>query len=64
MVTFDSEVKVVQDFVTADQFAPPTLGAQGQTFMGSGLLKALNLVETRKAEYRANGVTYFGHGSS
>jgi uncharacterized protein YegL len=25
VVTFDSEVKVVQDFVTADQFQPPTL---------------------------------------
>ena len=29
IVTFDSTVKVVQDFVTADQFEPPTLTVQG-----------------------------------
>ena len=27
VVTFDSEVRVIQDFVTADQFQPPTLAA-------------------------------------
>jgi uncharacterized protein YegL len=37
VVTFDSEVKVVQDFVTADQFQPPTLTAQGLTHMGSAI---------------------------
>src|SRR5215468_2332207 len=35
IVTFDSTVKVVQDFVTADQFEPPILAVQGQTYMGS-----------------------------
>ena len=29
VVTFDSHVKVVQDFVTADQFQPPRLSARG-----------------------------------
>src|SRR4030081_1558405 len=35
VVTFNSEVTVVQDFVTADQFDPPVLNAQGMTHMGS-----------------------------
>jgi uncharacterized protein YegL len=59
VVTFDSEVKVVQDFVTIDQFAPPELAAQGQTFMGSAIHKALDLIQARKAKYRANGVAYY-----
>lgn len=59
IVTFDSEVKVVQDFVTADMFDPPKLTAQGQTFMGGGINKALDLIQSRKATYRQNGVAYY-----
>jgi uncharacterized protein YegL len=59
IVTFDSEVKVVQDFVTADQFEAPKLTAQGQTFMGGGINKALDLIQSRKATYRQNGVSYY-----
>ena len=59
VVTFDSEVTVVQDFVTADSFDPPTLTAQGVTRMGSGIQHALDMIQARKAQYRANGVTYY-----
>lgn len=59
VVTFDNEVRVVQDFVTIDQFTPPELKAQGQTFMGSAIHRALDLVQARKAKYRANGVAYY-----
>ena len=59
VVTFDSVIKVVQEFVTADQFNPPTLVAQGTTHMGTGLSIAMDMIETRKAEYRANGVSYY-----
>ena len=41
VVTFDSAVNVMQDFVTADQFQPPTLTAQGVTYMGEAIQKAL-----------------------
>jgi len=37
IVTFNYEVNVAQDFVTADQFEPPTLIAQGLTHMGSAI---------------------------
>jgi uncharacterized protein YegL len=30
-VAFDSDIRIVQDFVIADQFTPPTLTAQGLT---------------------------------
>lgn len=58
VVTFDSDVKVVQDFVTADQFQPPTLTTQGVTHMGGGIHKALDMIQARKQEYKANGVSY------
>jgi uncharacterized protein YegL len=59
IVTFNSQVEVVQDFVTADQLDPPTLTAQGLTHMGSGIHKALEMVQERKAQYRTNGVAYY-----
>jgi uncharacterized protein YegL len=59
IVTFDSKVNVVQDFVTADQFSPPVLSAQGLTTMGAGIHKALDLIADRKSQYRANGIAYY-----
>lgn len=59
VVTFDNEIKTVQDFVTVDNFQPPSLTAQGQTFMGGGIQQALDLIQARKAQYRANGVAYY-----
>lgn len=59
IVTFDSSVQTVQDFVTADQFHPPVLSAQGQTAMGSGILHALDLVRHRKEIYKQHGITYY-----
>ena len=59
VVTFNSEVKVAQDFITADQFEPPTLTAQGMTHIGSAIHRALDLLQARKAQYRTNGVAYY-----
>ncbi|MBX7223050.1 MAG: VWA domain-containing protein [Blastocatellia bacterium] len=59
IVTFDSHIKVACDFVTADQFEPPQLTAQGLTLTGSAILKALDVVQARKATYRANGIAYY-----
>ncbi|OCQ92471.1 hypothetical protein BCD67_07405 [Oscillatoriales cyanobacterium USR001] len=59
IVTFDNQIKVVQDFVTADQFEPPLLTAQGQSYMGAGISYALDLIAARKSEYRSNGITYY-----
>jgi uncharacterized protein YegL len=59
VVTFNSEVTVVQDFVTADQFTPPALTADGLTCMATGVTRALDMIQERKAKYRANGIAYY-----
>mgnify|MGYP001806191694 CR=1 FL=1 len=59
IVTFESTVKVVQEFVTADQFQPPTLKVGGATYMGSGIDKALDILQTRKDLYKANAISYY-----
>jgi uncharacterized protein YegL len=58
MVTFGGTVKSI-DFVSADQFLPPTLVAGGETPMGHAVLQALTLLRDRKNTYKANGVDYF-----
>ena len=59
VVTFDAAVKVVQDFVPPDQFEVPYLQAYGSTFMAGAIHRAFELVEARKARYRANDVAYY-----
>jgi uncharacterized protein YegL len=59
VVTFDSEVRVLQDFVTALQFQPPILTAQGLTHMGQAITTALDMTRDEKTKYKRNGVTYF-----
>jgi uncharacterized protein YegL len=60
IVTFGGKAaEVIQDFVTVDQFPPPVLRASGQTLMGSGIHLGLDLLESRKAQYKAHGVAYY-----
>ena len=59
IVTFGSDVQVVQDFITADLFEPPTLNAEGSTIMGTAIHQALDLLQARKTQYRTNGVAYY-----
>lgn len=59
VVTFDSRVRVVQDFVTADQFHAPGLTAQGRTYMGAGINQALDMIQARKAQFKDHGVSYY-----
>lgn len=52
-------VRLIQDFVTIDQFIPPQLEARGLTPIGEAVEFALDLLENRKATYRANGIQYY-----
>jgi uncharacterized protein YegL len=52
-------VKLLQDFVTVDSFIPPPLTADGVTPMGQAIDYALDLLETRKATYKENGIQYY-----
>jgi uncharacterized protein YegL len=59
VVAFNDAVEVVQPFVTADQFEPPTLAAGGRTSMGGAIAAALDMVDAEKAKYKEFGVTYY-----
>ncbi|MEK0180707.1 vWA domain-containing protein [Microcoleus anatoxicus] len=59
IITFDSSVNLIQDFVTMDNFYPPQLTTTGTTAMGEGIELALNEVESRKAIYKSNGIQYY-----
>src|SRR5579863_587605 len=59
LVTFSTEVNIVQDFVTVDKFRPPVLEADGVTALGTAVLKAVEMVEERKQVYREAGISYF-----
>lgn len=59
IVTFGSNVSIVQDFVTVDQFVPPVLSASGSTPMGEAINITLDKLEDRKRIYKDNGVSYY-----
>ena len=60
VVTFGGRgVEVVQDFVTAGEFEPVRLEANGGTPMGAAIERAVTLVEDRKQRYKENGVLYY-----
>lgn len=46
-------------FHTAMTFAPQPLTAGGDTPMGAAIEMGLDLLEARKAEYRANGISFY-----
>jgi uncharacterized protein YegL len=59
IVEFNTHARVVQDFVTSDEFVPPTLKATGTTDMAGGVNEALDLLQRRKRQYSSNGVAYY-----
>lgn len=60
VVTFGGDgVQTVHDFSTAGQFEPRRLSAGGGTPMGEAVVTAIDLVEARKAQYKANGIVYY-----
>ncbi|MFL5385817.1 MAG: vWA domain-containing protein [Longimicrobiaceae bacterium] len=59
VVAFDNRIQVVQDFVSPDRFEIPLLTAEGMTHVGAAIEKALEMVEERKARYRAFDVAYY-----
>jgi len=59
IITFGGEVKVIHDFLPVDAFTPSILKAGGLTPMGTGILTSLEILEARKAVYKAHGVPYY-----
>ena len=58
VVTF-GPVQVVSDFTTVTSFYPPTLRPEGMTPMGEAIQQGIELLRRRKAEYKANGISYY-----
>jgi len=59
IITFGSGVDTIQDFVTVDQFNPPTLTTSGTTSMGTAIKKGLDMIADRKEIYNNNGIAYY-----
>ena len=59
IVTFGGTVQVAQQFVTPEFFTPPTLAATGDTPMANAIITGLDLLKSRKDEYKAGGIGYY-----
>ena len=59
VLKFDDTVEVINEFETAENFTPHTLEAGGLTSMGRAIERAINMLEQRKAVYKANGISYY-----
>ena len=62
IVTFDSDVRVLQDFATVGSLTTPDLHARGETSTASAVNRALDMIEDRKRKYREAGVSYYRLG--
>jgi uncharacterized protein YegL len=59
VITFGASVETVVPFVTAHEFTPPTLTANGETPMGAAILRAIEAVNERKRAYKQNALHYY-----
>lgn len=59
VVTFGGNVDMVVDFAAVTRQTVPSLTAGGMTPMGEAVEKALELLRTRKEEYKRAGVDYY-----
>jgi uncharacterized protein YegL len=59
IITFGVSVGIAQEFVTANQFVPPNLAANGGTPMGQAINLALDKINERKQLYKQNGISYY-----
>lgn len=59
VVEFNTEVRVVQDFVPISDLPPINLQAGGYTAMGTGIQKAIDLVKERNRFYNNLGTPCF-----
>ena len=59
VLAFGGEVREETGFTGVDGFEPPGLQADGGTPMGAAILRAIEMLAARKAEYRSIGTDYF-----
>ena len=59
LITFGGAVSVAQDFATPGESLLPALEASGMTPMGAALREGLDLLDRRKSDYRAAGISLY-----
>jgi uncharacterized protein YegL len=59
IVTFGGTVSVKQDFCVISDYEPTDIVASGGTPMGQAIVQGADLIESRKDDYRTNGIGYF-----
>lgn len=59
ILSFDSNIKVVKEFGPIENFEVPQLTAQYQTYMGTAICQALDMLEERKMDYRNNDIQFY-----
>lgn len=59
IVTFDSNVRVAEEFSDVSQKEKPHFTAGGGTDMAGGIRKALEILDARKEQYKQYGRDYF-----
>lgn len=59
VISFNSSVQTEMSFRPASQYEAPVLSASGLTSMNQGIDAALDAIESRKAHYRSQGISYY-----
>lgn len=59
VISFGGSVQKVCDFTDAQSFIAPTLQADGGTPMGEAVVRAIEMLEERKKQYRQAGIAYY-----
>ena len=59
VLTFGGTVQLAQDFCSIEDFEPPVLSAGGGTPLGEAILKAADMLEERKRQYKQQGIDYY-----
>lgn len=59
VISFNSNVETEMSFRSATEYQAPVLSANGLTSLNEAIQAGLDAIEARKAEYRAEGVSYY-----
>ena len=59
MISFNSNVEEVMDFRSPFYYKVPLLSAKGSTAFNEAIEAGLDAIESRKAEYKVQGVSYY-----
>ena len=59
VISFGQSVRVIHDFSSIGDFEPAPLTAGGSTPLGEAILKAADMIEQRKGQYKSQGIDYY-----